>query len=361
MKIARIEASARRVALTRPYAIAGKATDAVDLVVVRMVADDGTFGLGSATPEPTITGETLAACTAALAPAAVRWLVGRDVDVDDFWREARRRAPAAPGACAALDMALHDLRARRAGRPLADLLGRVHAALPTSITIGIKPLAETLVEADEYLARGFRCLKVKIGRSIDDDVARLVRLRERVGSGVAIRVDANQGYDLRALQRLLAVAADLDLELIEQPLPAGREAELRALPPAARRLLAADESAMDERDAAELTAAPPPFGAFVVKLMKCGGIGPALAIAKTAAAHRVDLMWGCMDESTIGISAALHTAFACRATRWLDLDGSFDLAEDVAVGGFVLANGVLRTLDRPGLGVDLRSDLEDLP
>lgn len=361
MKVARVEARTRRVELVRPYEIAAKSTDAVDLVVVRVTADDGTYGLGSATPEPAITGETLAACRAALEPAAVQWLVGRDVATgDDAWRTARERAPQAPGACAALDMALLDLRARGAGRPLADVLGRVHTELPTSITIGIKSLPETLAEADEYLARGFRCLKVKIGRSIADDLSRLERLRERVGGGATIRVDANQGYDLPALQRLLAAAEDLDLELIEQPLPAGREDQLRALPAAARRLLAADESAMHERDAAALTAAPMPFGTFVVKLMKCGGIGPALAIGATAAAHGVDLMWGCMDESVIGISAALHAAFACRATRYLDLDGSLDLADDVAVGGFTLANGRLRTLDRPGLGVALRGDFEEL-
>ena len=64
-------------------------------------------------------------------------------------------------------------------------------------------------------------------------------------------------------------------------------------------------------------------------------------------------MWGCMDESRIGISAALHAAFACPATRYLDLDGSFDLARDVVEGGFELDQGFLRTTLAPGLGVRL--------
>ena len=86
--------------------------------------------------------------------------------------------------------------------------------------------------------------------------------------------------------------------------------------------------------------------------MKCGGIAPALGIARVADRAGIGLMWGCMDESVIGIAAALHAAFACPATRWLDLDGSFDLSRDVARGGFVLRDGVLRPLDRPGLGVE---------
>jgi L-alanine-DL-glutamate epimerase-like enolase superfamily enzyme len=64
-------------------------------------------------------------------------------------------------------------------------------------------------------------------------------------------------------------------------------------------------------------------------------------------------MWGCMDESRIGIAAALHAAFASPATRYLDLDGSFDLARDVASGGFLLEHGCLRTTAAPGLGLTL--------
>ena len=62
-------------------------------------------------------------------------------------------------------------------------------------------------------------------------------------------------------------------------------------------------------------------------------------------------MWGCMDESIVSISAALHVAIASPATRYLDLDGSLDLAHDVVEGGFVLEDGYMRTTDEPGLGV----------
>ncbi len=90
--------------------------------------------------------------------------------------------PANPGARAAVDMALHDLLAQHLGVPLVEMLGRAHEELETSITIGIKSLDETLAEADEYLGRGFRVLKVKIGDALEEDFERLAKLRER-GAG----------------------------------------------------------------------------------------------------------------------------------------------------------------------------------
>ena len=85
--------------------------------------------------------------------------------------------------------------------------------------------------------------------------------------------------------------------------------------------------------------------------MKSGGSAAALRIAAIAETAGIRLMWGCMDESVVGIAAALHAAFASPATRWLDLDGSLDLARDFARGGFVLEGGVMRTTGAPGLGV----------
>jgi L-alanine-DL-glutamate epimerase-like enolase superfamily enzyme len=237
--------------------------------------------------------------------------------------------------------------------PLADLLGRCHDSIPTSITIGIKSAEETLTEADEYLARGFRTLKIKVGRSLEEEIELLHLLRERVGPDIQIRIDANQGYDLDETQELWRQQQELRLELIEQPLPAGSLRELRSLPEELRLRVAADESLHDASDAARLAQSPKVCGIFNIKLMKCGGVTPALTIGKVAEATGLELMWGCMDESLISISAALHTAFACPQTRYLDLDGSFDLPDDPARGGFSLEAGRLRTLERPGLGVTL--------
>jgi L-alanine-DL-glutamate epimerase-like enolase superfamily enzyme len=126
---------------------------------------------------------------------------------------------------------------------------------------------------------------------------------------------------------------------------------MRALPEKVRARLAADETLLDAHDALTLIEPPRACGIFNIKLMKCGGIHAARRIADIADSAGIELMWGCMDESIVSISAALHAALASPATRYLDLDGSLDLARDVVDGGFVLEDGTMRTTDRPGLGV----------
>src|SRR6185503_8136568 len=150
-------------------------------------------------------------CRAALAPGHLEWLRGRDVrTLRALCRESSERFPLTPAARAAVDIALHDLLGQRAGLPLADVLGRAHDALPTSITIGIKSLQETLAEADEYLARGFRVLKVKI-------------------------VDANIGYTIEQTERFFERTAPLDIEFVEQPVTRETFDLVRGLPAAWRR------------------------------------------------------------------------------------------------------------------------------
>ncbi|MYF40480.1 MAG: dipeptide epimerase, partial [Rhodothermaceae bacterium] len=120
----------------------------------------------------------------------------------------------------------------------------------------------------------------------------------------------------------------------------------------AQRLTPADESLPGPDDALRL-AADMPCGLWNIKLMKCGGITGALGISDIAQLAGIGLMWGCMDESVISIAAALHTAYACPQTRYLDLDGSFDLSRDTAKGGFALSDGYMHLLETPGFGAQL--------
>lgn len=360
MRIASVATFTRRIPLTRPYAISYATTDVAELAFVRVVAEDGTVGLGSAAPVPEITGETFDACVAALDRADE--IVGLDAQdlraVGERLDESFRSTPAAR---AALDIAVHDLDARLAGESLcARLLARPGAWVlepaqmprPTSITIGVQSIDSALAEADEYAGRGFRAIKVKVGSHLDRDVELLRRLRERVGPSIALRADANAGYRPSDVERFFREIAAADLELVEQPCPREADDELRRLPEHARERLVADESLHGVADAHRLLELPRPYGVWNVKLMKCGGIGPAREIA-TLAQSFVHVMWGCMDESVIGIAAALHAAQTSWSTRYLDLDGSFDLAADPARGGFELAGGMLSTLSAPGLGVEL--------
>jgi len=353
LRITRLSSRVENFGLTRPYTIAWETAASVENVVLRIETDAGLTGWGAASPSEHVTGETFAQCAAALSPDRLAWLVGRDVrGLPALSRELAASSPAAPAARAAVDMALHDLLAQRLGIPLVELLGRAHERMPTSITIGIKGVAETVAEAEEYVGRGFRILKVKTGLSLEADVERLRRLREKYpAASVRIRADANQGYTGEQTLTFFRETQQLDLEFLEQPVPAAEVATLRAFTESVKDRIAADESLLSDRDALSLAAPPRAAGIFNIKLMKCGGIVPALRIAAVAELAGIQLMWGCMDESVVSIAAALHAAFASPATRYLDLDGSLDLARDVAAGGFVIDDGVMRTIDSPGLGV----------
>ncbi len=352
MRIRAVHARVEQIPLTRPYTIAYKSLDAVANVIVTLQTDGDAVGLGAASPSPYVTGETVEACAAALVPERTGWLVGQDVArLAALCRELEQRLPGTPAARAALDMALHDALAQQLRVPLVELLGRAHEVLPTSVTIGILPLDETLAEAREQVGRGFRILKLKLGRGVEEDVARVLRTREEVGARVGIRVDANQGWSRAGLARFLAATRGAHVELIEQPLPAADVEGLRAVPPEDRARLCADEALVTPADAWALAQPPRACGIFNLKLVKCGGIRPALRIAEVAQLAGIELMWGCMDESVISIAAALHAALACPATRYLDLDGHLDLARDVVAGGVVLRDGFLRTNNRPGLGL----------
>ncbi len=353
MKLIELEIREHAVPLTRPYAIAYKSLDSVEIISVRLLTDAGTEGLGAASPAPAVTGETLVAARDALKPDRIRGLLDF-VHQSDAREIAKILAPAfseTPAAGAALDMALLDIWSKEKEKPLAEALGRHHTALPTSITIGIRNIEATLSEAAEYVARGFRHLKVKLGHSLEEDIERLRRLREVHRSNIMIRVDANQGYSMDELRTFFARTAKLDIEFIEQPLKTLKTKALKTLGPGERKRVALDESLRTPEDAAEWAQPLHPAGIYNIKLMKCGGVTPALEIARIAERARIDLMWGCMDESCVGIAAALHAAFASPSTRYLDLDGSLDLARDFATGGFEIEEGVMRTLDVPGLGV----------
>ena len=356
MRIRCIETWALAMPLTRPYTIAFKTFRDVEIAAVQIETDTGLVGLGTASPVAEVTGETIAACTAVLQSETDGPIIGKDT-ADVAWDRDEQMTPRmckTPAALAALNMAAFDLAAQAAGRPLVDLFGRKHGALATSITIGIKPLDETLAEAEEYLGRGFRILKVKTGHGVEEDIEKLSRLREQVGPRIGIRVDPNQGYNADDVLRFVRETESLDIEFLEQPMPADAIEEMRSLPVAVRAKLAADESLHTSADVERLVIPTHACGIWNIKLMKCGGLLDATRISARAELEGIELMWGCMDESIVSISAALHLALACPTTRYLDLDGSLDLARDIVEGGFILKDGMMDVPPRPGLGVQLR-------
>lgn len=351
MKIKSVKTWLQQLPLTKPYTIAYKTIDDTEIVFLEITLENGITGIGAANPFAEVVGETPAITLANLQNDFVQQLVGRDIRLfNQLIDEALLQFPHLPGTIAAIDVALHDAFCQFIGIPVVDFYGRKIDALPTSITIGIKEVAEMIEEAKANFMAGFKVMKIKTGLDVEQDIERVTKLNELFVNKMRIRVDANQGYSLENLKRFIQETKSLSIELIEQPMAVGKENALATLSEADRKLLTADETLIDAATALQLSHPPKPYGIFNIKLMKSGGIRGAHEIGIIAANAGIDLFWGCNDESMVSIAAALHVAYSCSNTKYLDLDGSFDLSSDLVTGGFILKDGYLYCNDQPGFG-----------
>ncbi|MFC4636770.1 dipeptide epimerase [Deinococcus hohokamensis] len=250
-----------------------------------------------------------------------------------------------PSVKCALEMAALDWCARSAGVPVWRLLGLSPLALPeSSYTVSLAPLDEMRTQARDAVARGHGVLKVKLGTP--DDEAILEALREEAPD-VALRVDANAAWTRAQAKRLLGVLEAARVELVEQPLASGdleghAELRVRAGVP-----IVADESLHHVSDVVALARA---FDGVNLKLAKLGGPLQALRALRLARAHGLQVMMGCMIESSLGIAAAAHLAGLC---DWADLDGALLLADD-PYAGLQWTAGQLARPQSAGWGVTLR-------
>ena len=353
MKIKNIKVWNADLANTKPYTIAFKTVDLVRNAFVELTLENGITGIGSGNPSEYVVGENLNQTLQALQENNLDFLVGRDIrHFRQLGYEILEKFPKNPAARAALDIALHDAFTKFLGVPLVQFLGQKIHSLATSNTIGIKNVADTLVEAIDYQKQGFKILKIKLGKDPEEDIERLVKLREQFGSSMVLRIDANQGYSVPQTIDFYHRTRHLNIELIEQPLPAKAVQDMKSMPDEIKSIVAADESLISPKDALELVKSPRAAGIFNIKLMKCGGVQEGLKIADLALQAGVDLFWGCNDESIVSITAALHAAFSCPNTKYIDLDGSLDLGKDEVKGGFILKDGIMYCSDKPGLGVE---------
>ena len=138
MKITNVEHWTEYLKLIKPYTIAYETYSDAEIHFVRIEAETGSFGLGAASPGDYVTGENTVDCKSALDSCLDALLLGQDFrSIEDLVRKFNEAMPKTPAARAAVDMALYDLMGKSLDLPLADMLGRVHQTLPTSITIGI--------------------------------------------------------------------------------------------------------------------------------------------------------------------------------------------------------------------------------
>ncbi|MCX7626385.1 MAG: dipeptide epimerase [Candidatus Sumerlaeaceae bacterium] len=285
-----------------------------------------------------------------------------DLDlIEDVMARADAIVPQNRAAKAALDMLLHDRLGKRLGIPLWKLFGRSpQRPLVTSFTIGIDSF-DAMLEKTERAAN-FDILKIKLGRDVEHDIKVMREIRRRVGERKTLRVDANAGWTLNQARRIVPVLADLGVEYIEQPLPMGALEELAQLKNECPLPIFLDEDIHTSRDIPRVAHAADGVN---IKLMKAGGLAEARRMVAVARACGLQVMLGCMIESSLGITAAAHLA---PTVDYIDLDAHLLIANDPFTGVQTRANGELVLPSLPGLGVSLREgflehfeDVENTP
>ncbi len=343
-----IKVIVKTIQLTKLYPLAisrGVSTGSKNVFV--FAEEDGHVGVGECAP-----GTGFDDSLAEIAESQIMSLTKDGLEgmsIQETWKKAMREQMN-PSALAGLDVALWDLKAKKAGMPLYSLFGLGKPTVPTSVTIGIGTTEIIRERVPEILKRtGAKYLKIKLGSPDGIFRDRENYLAARGASArynVKLRVDANGGWMPDKAKRMMTFLAEHGAEYVEQPLPKGMESELPKLFDRRPLPIFVDESCHYATDI-------PPIANCVdgvnMKLMKSGGITEALRIVATAKAHGLETMIGCMGESSISIAAG---AALGSLMDHIDLDSHFNLNPDPAMG-LDLVNGVVTPRDVPGHGAYL--------
>ena len=353
MKITEVRLGKISVPLRVPFKTALRTVNSVEDVVVEIHTDTGAIGYGEAPPTGVITGDTTGAIIGAIRDHISKAIIGKDVDdFENLMMAVQSSMVKNTSAKAAVDMALWDLYGQLYKIPAYKLMGGSRKTICTDITISVNDPETMAKDAADAIARGYDCLKVKVGKEPEKDIARLSAIREVVPKKTLIRIDANQGWEPKEAVRILNGMQEkgLDIEFVEQPVKGHDIEGLKYVTERSYVPVLADESVFSVEDAfkiLQMRAAD----MINIKLMKCGGLYNGLKIATAAEVYGVECMIGCMLEAKISVNAAVHLACAKQIITKIDLDGPVLCSEDPIIGGAVFNEKDITVSDEPGLGI----------
>ena len=352
LKIKDVEIYYFDIDLAEPFTISLGTVTSTNGVLVRILTDKGIVGIGESCPFQPITGETQES-NIATARSMREMLKGKDaLAIEAANRMFGPFVHSSPSIVAAYDMALYDVLGKAAGLPVFRLLGGDKTSFETDITTGIGTTEGMVKAAKGNVDKGFKLLKIKIGHDPDEDIEHIRAIRQAVGEGIGIRVDANQGYTVPQAIYALKNIEPLGIQFCEQPvvmtdIDGMREVRRESLIP-----IMADEALFSPADAIRLLKADA-CDFFNIKLMKAGGMSNALRISMIGEAANIRCMLGCMNETRLGLTAAAHIHGAQRNIIFADLDGHFGHVLDPIIGGMTVKDGVITLPETPGLGCDV--------
>ncbi len=335
-----------------PFTIATGTMHFAQNIFIRVYTAEGIYGVGECSAFPMIVGETQATCFEMAKDFALLWKNKDPLNIPERMNELHAYTVYNSTVKSAFDMALYDISAKAAGKPLCDFLGGKKKSMETDLTIGIDSAEVMAKKAVEFKNIGVRIMKVKLGRKPLEDIERIKRIREAIGDDLQLRIDANQGWNKNQAQLALTALAPYNIEFCEQPMRRHDDQFLPELKRISPIPIMADESVFDHYDA-ERVIKSNGCSYVNIKLAKSGGMLEAQKINEVCRHHHIPCMMGGMLESRIALTAFAHFASASANIKFYDMDTCLlGHKVDPVKGGVTYNNFHVQLPDAVGIGAD---------
>lgn len=336
-----------------PFTIATGTMHFAQNTFIRIHMENGLTGVGECSAFPMIAGETQNTCFEMAKDFAVLWKGKNAMNINARMEELHAFTANNNTIKSAFDMALFDFSAKVAGKPLYKFLGGKKKLLETDLTIGIGTPEQMANQAIDFVNRGVRIIKIKLGKNAVEDIERVRKIREAVGEKIILRIDANQGWSFEDAKHALTEMGKYNVQFCEQPMRKWEDQKLPELKSNSIIPIMADESVFDHHDAERLLAND--SCTYVnIKFAKSGGILEAEKINKACEQHNVSCMMGGMLESRLALTAFAHFAMAHENIKFYDMDTCLlGHKVDPVIGGVQYNGFFLEISDADGIGADI--------
>jgi L-Ala-D/L-Glu epimerase len=355
LKITNIKAIPVSIPFKKPFVVWRGVAKNKDHVIVQVETDEGITGFGEASPFLYYAPETQQDVVATIDNYITPLVMGLDpFDLESIGEMLHTTVDGHHFSKSALEMALWDIMGKALGVPVYRLLGgKFRESVPLVAILKSGDLTDMAHETEDWLAKGFRQLKVKIGFGIERDVATVAAVRKAAGPGVTIRVDAEENYDLKSAIAVARHLQELDIELLSQPIRRENYDDMVLLRQAIDLPLLLDESIVTPEDVS-LAVRLGTGDLINIKVVKAGGIVSSKRMAAIAKAAGKDCLVGSMLEMGPGTLFAGHFAVSTANVSYAsEIIGPLLLADDLLAEPLVVRDGALQIPDAPGLGFAL--------
>ncbi|MDV2684567.1 dipeptide epimerase [Alkalihalophilus lindianensis] len=353
MKITSVSIYLIQLPLKEPFIVSYHTYSSMPAIIVKIETDCGLVGYGEGVADEHVTGESARSTVQVIKHHLASAIIGEDpFKIEKIHALMDETIYGVPTAKAAIDIACYDLIGKAVNQPVYNFLGgRYHERFSLAHVLSIKPPHEMADEAEQVVAMGYRALKMKVGTDPLTDVERVKSVRRRVGSDILIRIDANQGW-MSCSEALLVInkIQDCQVDWIEQPVLADDIDALREVKQKTSVAIMVDEGVKGTREMREVSLKRA-ADKVNIKLMKCGGIYPAMKLVHQAEMIGMTCQIGSMVESSIGSAAGFHVAFSKKAITSVELTGPLKFSKDV--GNLVYDIPYIRLNELPGLGIQI--------